>query len=298
MTTRWWEFQISAPPDQADDVAAALLPLAYGGVTQEPALLLEPGDEGYAFSEDQPTLIKAYLPADAGDDASDKLVQTLRSQFPTLDVRQQVMEGEEWSRSWQRYFRIRRVGPIVVRPVWEPYEPRPGDIVISLEPGMAFGTGDHSTTRSCLRALAKYLRPGDRVLDVGTGSGVLAIAAAKLGAGDILAFDIDPLSVQATQENCERNEVLDRIQIIEGTLDHPDVKAWGKANVVLANLNSLLHIELAASILGALTPGGLMIGAGIGGQALRRVTAAYRTAGATKIIVHRQGEWRSLVVWR
>lgn len=295
--TRWWEFQIAVPPEEADAVASTLLPLAYGGVVQEPALVLEPGDEGFAFSSEQPTVVKVYLPQEAGRAAQQSLLETLHVQFPHAQVSQRELEAQEWSSAWQRYFKVRHVGRLVLRPAWQPYHAHPGEVVLTLEPGMAFGTGDHPTTRACLRALAQCLKPGAKVRDVGTGSGVLAIAVAKLGAAAVLALDTDPLAVDAARENCARNGVEGIVTVLKGSLDHPSAKKWGKADLLLANLNSQLHVDLARAILGALAPGGIVVASGIGGLSLRRVTAAYRWAGAARVVVRRQGEWRTLLIW-
>lgn len=295
--SRWWEFVITVAPGAADEVAALLMPLAYGGVVQEPALTLEPGEEGFSYAQDQPTVLKAYLPVEAGAGARQELLTTLQTVFPDASVVHRELEAQEWSSAWRDFFRVRRVGRIVVQPEWLTYTPRPDDVVVLLEPGMAFGTGDHQTTRACLRALQQHIKPDDRVIDLGTGSGVLAIAAVKLGAAAVLALDTDPLAISATQENCARNGVEPAVNARVGSIDLPEVAAWGKADLLLANLNSQLHLDMAEAILHCLKPGGLVIASGIGAASVRRVTAAYRRAGASAIAVRRQGEWRSLLIF-
>ena len=158
--SRWWEFVITVAPGAADEVAALLMPLAYGGVVQEPALTLEPGEEGFSYAQDQPTVLKAYLPVEAGAGARQELLTTLQTVFPDANVAHRELEAQEWSSAWRDFFRVRRVGRIVVQPEWLTYTPRPDDVVVLLEPGMAFGTGDHQTTRACLRALQQHIKPG------------------------------------------------------------------------------------------------------------------------------------------
>src|SRR5690606_26457499 len=126
---------------------------------------------------------------------------------------------EDWANAWKEHYRVLRVGErIVVVPSWLEYEAAPGDVVLQLDPGMAFGTGLHPTTQLCLRLLERYARPGLRTLDIGTGSGILAIAAAKLGAGPILALDNDPVAVGVAAENTARNGVADLVSAAEGSL--------------------------------------------------------------------------------
>ena len=119
----------------------------------------------------------------------------------------------------------------------------------------------------------------------------------KLGAAAVLALDTDPLAISATLENCARNGVEPAVNALAGSIDLPEVAAWGKADLLLANLNSQLHLDMAEAILHCLKPGGLVIASGIGAASVRRVTAAYRRAGASAIAVRRQGEWRSLLIF-
>ena len=126
----------------------------------------------------------------------------------------------DWRESWKKHFGVQRIGrALVVKPSWTQYRLKGGEIVIEIDPGMAFGTGQHPTTAMCLRALEELVRPGMRVLDLGCGSGILAIAAAKLGAARVLALDIDPNAVRAARENAAANGVEPAIDVREGTLE-------------------------------------------------------------------------------
>lgn len=280
-------------------MAATLTPLVYGGVALTPAVAPVEGTEEYDLPADAPTAISGYLPVDAalpGRRAA--LQQMLRERWPALSYREQTLQDEDWSQTWRAHFRPHRIGNVVVRPPWRATRPRPGDVEVVLDPGMAFGTGDHPTTRACLRGLVRLLRPGMRVFDVGTGSGILAIAAAKLGAAVALAVDTDDLAVRAACYNAEANGVASVVQVVHGSLDHPAVAAFGPADLVLANLNSALHAALASAILATVKPGGAVVASGVGAAGLRAVTAAYRAARAGSIRVQRLGEWRALTILR
>ena len=186
----------------------------------------------------------AVLSTDFDDDSGDAAVVTVKT-YLSLDeegrkTRRRIEEAlwhlsqiyplpppqfrelteNDWANAWKKHYHVLRVGQrIVIKPRWQEYEPRPDDIVIELDPGMAFGTGLHPTTRMCLQALEEHLEPGARVLDLGTGSGILAIAAAKLGAGSVLALDNDPLAVKAVRANVQSNGVQDLVTVELGSLD-------------------------------------------------------------------------------
>jgi ribosomal protein L11 methyltransferase len=189
----------------------------------------------------------------------------------------------------------------VIRPSWRDYTPAPGDVVIGLDPGMAFGTGQHETTRGCLRLLERAVRPGVRVLDVGTGSGILAVAAAKLGAAEVLACDIEPQSVQVACENAQRNGVGGRITVALGSLgpDWPfERPAQGWAEVVVANIHARALVELAGPLAGAATADGALILSGIIGEREADVVDVYAAGGFRAAERLPDGEWRTLLLRR
>jgi ribosomal protein L11 methyltransferase len=168
-------------------------------------------------------VVKGYLPADStAEDARQRLERglwLLRLLHPIGEAVVRHVGEADWIDAWKQQFRLQRVGRnLVIVPEWEAYTPSPGEAVIQLEPGMAFGTGLHSTTRLCLAALESYLHPGSTVLDVGTGSGVLAIAAAKLGARSVLAIDADPVAAAVARENVARNGVAAAVKVQHGSL--------------------------------------------------------------------------------
>lgn len=205
-------------------------------------------------------------------------------------------DDSEWLYKWQEHFRPARVGKrIVVKPSWEEYEPKDGDLVIEMDPGMAFGSGLHETTSMCIKALEKYMYPGARVLDVGTGTGILAIAAALLGAGGCLAIDIDGEAVRVASENTAKNGLGDAIAIAEGDLTEG---VDYDADIIAANLMADLVIRLSPAAAKHLRPGGIYITSGILDIKEDAVAAAIRDAGFEILEIMRDGEWRAVVASR
>ena len=205
-------------------------------------------------------------------------------------------DDSEWLYKWQEHFRPTRVGErIVVKPSWEEYEPEEGDLVIEMDPGMAFGSGLHETTSMCIKALEKYVFPGARVLDVGTGTGILAIAAALSGAGACLGTDIDGEAVRVASENTAKNGLGDAIAITEGDLT--EGIDWD-ADILVANLMADLVIRLSPDAAKHLRPGGIYISSGILDVKEDAVAAAVRDAGFDILEIMRDGEWRAIAAVR
>ena len=218
----------------------------------------------------------------------------------------------EWLYKWQEYFKPVRVGEkIVIRPSWEEYEQQPGDLVIEMDPGMAFGSGLHETTSMCIRALESILGRGDnrsetsggaagnnaadrnlRVLDVGTGTGILAIAGVLLGAGEALGIDIDPDAVRVANENIEKNGLADRITAQYGDLTEG---IDYRADIVVANLMADLVIRLSPAAAEHLDPGGWYVTSGILDVKEEIVSEAVRKAGFAVEEVLRDGEWCAVI---
>ena len=170
---------------------------------------------------------------------------------------------EDWANAWKEHYQIHRIGRrVVVKPPWREHTPSPNEIVVELDPGMAFGTGLHPSTQLCMMALEDEIRPGNTILDVGTGSGVLAIAAAKLGAARVDAVDIEPVAVRSSRENVERNGVGHLIHIEAGSVG-PGAPFGGRYDLVLANIIARILIELAPGLAGAVEPGGTLVLSGV-----------------------------------
>jgi len=201
---------------------------------------------------------------------------------------------EDWSDEWKQYFHVTRVGKhIVIKPSWEDYAPEPEDVVLELDPGMAFGTGTHPTTVLVLEALEKMIRPDTTVFDVGTGSGILAMTAAKLGAKNVKAVDIDGVAVRTAKENIEKAGMQDRIEVRQGDLLHG---TEGKADVIVANILADIIIMLLPDIPGKLKEGGLFFASGIIEDYQQDVTEAAEKAGLRVKEVTRIKDWVGLLM--
>ncbi len=203
-------------------------------------------------------------------DDPDAFASTARQQLGAhtgamdLDVSWRWQPHEDWRELWKRGLDVRRVTDrLVVHPSWLDPEPQPGDLVIRLDPGMAFGTAEHGTTRGCLRLLDSRVRPGDHVLDVGAGSGILSIAAAKLGAVSVRAVELDPLACEAAVENVATNRVSDTVHVEERIATPDWLRGLAPADGIVANLETHLLLPLLEGLHHALKPGGWLVLSGI-----------------------------------
>jgi ribosomal protein L11 methyltransferase len=212
------------------------------------------------------------------------------------------VRAEDWAESWKAFFDVEHVGArIVIRPSWREYLPRPDDVVLDLDPGMAFGTGQHPTTRLCLAALEGFLRPGMAVLDLGCGSGILSVAAVKLGCSQVWALDIEQVAVEATLANIARNAAAPQVHCALGSLGEPwpfADPARGIADLAVANISAAVLVNLAVPIVEALRPDGVLIGSGIIAERLDEVLVAFAAAGLSSQDIHADGDWRAVIARR
>ncbi|MEM7536795.1 MAG: 50S ribosomal protein L11 methyltransferase [Chloroflexota bacterium] len=226
--------------------------------------------------------------------------------YPVPEPTFTTIRQEDWANAWKEFYKPLRVGNrVVLKPSWEEFDAQPDDIIIELDPGMAFGTGLHPSTRLCIQALETYLQPGDALLDIGTGSGVLSIVGVKLGASQIWATDIDPLAVQVTQENAEINQIAvgDDTNFVVRQDSVPASKA-GVYPVVVANILAEVLTKLFDSeydnvpLAEPLSEGGHMILAGILEEKAQMVIDAAARYGLTLVDTLQESDWVALVVKR
>lgn len=210
-----------------------------------------------------------------------------------LSVSAKVEDDVLWRDKWKEYFKPTKLSNnIVVKPTWCEYEPNEEDIVIEIDPGMAFGTGTHETTMLCIRMIEKYMHGGYKVLDVGSGSGILSIAAAKLGASDVLGIDIDEDAVRVSNENYELNKVSDRAKAIVGDLT---AGVDYKANIVVANLLADIVMRLSKDAKRRLGEKGIFITSGILTEKSEAVEKCMIECGFEIVEKAILGEWCSIV---
>ena len=248
------------------------------------------------MSED--VLVKAYFKDDQAAQETLHLVSEKLRELGKMelgfDMGSLVLENscvheQDWAENWKKYYKPFRAGEhLVIKPSWEAYEPLPDDLVLELDPGMAFGTGTHETTFMCMQQLERYVKPGCRVIDVGCGSGILGLAAAKLGASDVLAIDLDELAVKVAGENIEKNGLSCVVRAVHGDLlEHREEKA----DVIVANIIADVICFLCGPAKNHLLPGGVFICSGIIREREDDVQRALAQAGYTVCNRLEKGEW-------
>ncbi|MDR0531159.1 MAG: 50S ribosomal protein L11 methyltransferase [Oscillospiraceae bacterium] len=236
-------------------------------------------DEALLQKDRSVGLVHVYLPP---QEHPGEALAFLRERFAACGIAHEIScsacRSEDWENNWKAYFHPLPVGRrLLIQPVWEAPAPADGRAVLLLEPGLAFGSGSHATTRLCLELLERYIRPGCRVLDIGCGSGILAIAALLLGAGNALGVDIDPMAVENARENAARNHLpAGRTTFLQGNLVDC---AEGEYDLILSNIVADAIISLAPQLGRRLAPGGVWIGSGIIDARAEEVAAACGAAG-------------------
>lgn len=306
---KWAEISVQTTHEATEAVADLFHELGASGVVIEDPDLInsyrQSGTWDYCDipeeTETEVVTVLAYLPVD--EELEDKLRRFEESFIGLVQhglergrgqIKWKEVLEEDWESSWKDYFHPVRVGErIVIKPSWENYDAQPEDLVIELDPGMAFGTGTHHTTAMCCRLLEEIIRPNDVVFDVGTGSGILAVAAAKLGASAIQAVDFDSVAVRVAQENVDINAVGDIV-----TVGQSDLLAGvtGQADVVIANIVADIIIRLLPNIPSRLKDGGRFVASGIIAERLADVTAAVLAQGMTVDKVMEEGGWVAMVM--
>lgn len=295
---RWLELSVEADVEAIEAVSEILGRIGGGTAVQPTRLIRDPDDE-LAAREDPtaPYVISAHL-AEAPD-AADRVEATERALWhlqafglrPVGPLRVRAVDDADWTDAWKEHYVAQRIGRVVIVPSWADDKLREGEVGVTLDPGMAFGTGLHPTTRGCLELLQSVEPIPDRVLDVGCGSGILSLAALRLGAAHAVGIDTDPLSVTASRENAERNGLADRYEARHGTL--PEVAAEPYP-LVLANLVAAVLVDLAPALAAHLAAGGVLLASGIIEPRAVEVEVAMRAAGLEVAQRRVDGEWVSL----
>jgi ribosomal protein L11 methyltransferase len=264
---RWVEIELQAHGDQQEIMGALLLTIT--------------GCKGYTATE---TAVLGYLPV---DERVEGTLLALKEALGRKEITIRFVAEEDWAHAWKQYFKPQHIGEhIVIKPSWEEYDAKPTDIVIEIDPGMAFGTGLHATTRLCLCELERYVTPGMQLADVGTGSGILAVAAIKLGATSVIATDNDPLAVKIALENITLNGVEESVSAVESS-----VPPAGEFDIVVANILADVILGMRELLKAAIKPGGLLIASGIINERAEDVRKGLTQAGFVLQETTNEGDW-------
>lgn len=309
MDKNWIEITIVTSSEAVEAVQGILYTTDVKGVSVQDSEDLEfkkknPGDWDY-FDESilniqEGAVIKAYY---NGEENIDEIINYIKTGLDNLKeyginkglglVTESTVNEEDWANNWKKYYKPTRVGArVVIKPIWEEYKLKSHELLVELDPGMAFGTGTHETTRMCIQALEKYVNEDTRVFDIGTGSGILAISAAKLGAKEVIGGDLDPVAVTAAKENVTQNNLSDNIKIFKGDLMEV---VEGKADVVVANIIADVIMFLTPQLRDYINENGIFISSGIIKDKKDEVIKTLIENGFEPIEVNNQGEWICIV---
>lgn len=310
---KWHEITIHTTEEATEMVSNFLHELGSGGVSIEESgtlnkkrdtslgqwyeLPLNDIPEGKAiikgyFSEVSVAQISAYI------EQLKQSIEQLKSysiDVGDVHITHKEIEEADWANEWKQYYKpIKITDRLVIKPTWEHYDASPDELIIELDPGMAFGTGTHETTALCLRTIEQVLQEGDEVIDIGTGSGILAIAAAKLGAKHVLAIDLDPVAVTSAEDNVKLNKLGDRITVLEGDL--LNVGAIQKpVQLIIANILADIILTFVEDVYDILEQGGKYIASGIIKQKETEVVARLRAVGFTIEAQMHENDWVAII---
>jgi ribosomal protein L11 methyltransferase len=305
------EVTITTTEEMSESLANLFWELGAGGVVIEDPRVLRQHFEDQTWDyweipeellEAENIELKGYFPIDS------RLVETMaalrdrteeiKHLFPggRVEITETEVAAENWATSWKAFYKPEKIGVrVVIKPSWEDYQEQKDDVVVEMDPGMAFGTGNHPTTAMCIRALEEYVFPQCRVLDVGTGSGILAVTAAKLGAGKVLAVDHDPISIDATRQNIDLNRVEDQVSVLQEDLVSGIEE---KVDIIVANIIADVIIKLIPQALPLLDKNSIFIASGIIKERQSEVEEVFRHHAFSIEKTLQEGEWVALIARR
>ena len=328
---KWLEISVETEAAAVETVSAILREYGDGGVAIEQHVVPDGEDGSYHYDSARPLTVTTYVPATADGKQRCRALAAALGHLTVFNLAQigpprtREVAEEDWATAWKEFYHPMRFGRrLVVKPSWRVFQADPNDLVIELDPGMAFGTGLHQTTAMCLALLEDYVRPGATVLDQGTGSGILAIAAARLGARRVIAVDCSEVAVAAARENVARNGLSSTIQVLHGDTPHPPMgictppTSWESTlpssrgageqgvspllpaayDLIVANIIANVIIALAAPFAAVLRPGGVLLASGIIREREDDVRAALGAAGLAVERREARDEWITLVARR
>jgi ribosomal protein L11 methyltransferase len=300
----WLELNVQSHPEAVESVSELMSSYTVGGVAiEEPIELIDEGQE-YRVLTGQPVMVHAYLPIDGKEEEARQRIaeglwhlSSLGPQF-VGELTTRTVNEEDWANAWKEHYHVTHIGRrLVIRPSWREYTPKAHEVVLELDPGMAFGTGLHPTTRMCLEQLEQRTHAGMRVIDVGTGSGILALAAAKLGAQSVDCIDNSSVAVESASANAAANQLSDCVQVRLGTLDANEAERLaGKYDLVLANIIARVIGSIAPQLAQVMAKGSILIASGIIEERCHEAEQPLLEAGLQMVERARIDDWITLVM--
>lgn len=304
----WLKVSVSTEREAEEIVSGVLLSAGAAGVETEGFEVkredISPLDyaDDYRAGDDK-FVVCAYFACDGTEQQKVESIKGQLAQIETmdldvslgqLDVVTHKVQEHDWEEAWKKYFKPSKISDyVVIKPTWEPYDSTEEEIVLEIDPGMAFGTGSHETTKMCVHFLEEFLEEGGTVVDVGCGSGILSIAAAKLGAKKVYALDLDPVAVQVTEENAKRNQCEEIVEVRQSDL-LKELPEDTKADIIIANIIADIVIDLTQIVIPHLKKNGMFLCSGIIESRLEDVQNALEEHGYRVINLSEDGEWRAI----
>ncbi|HLG71032.1 MAG TPA: 50S ribosomal protein L11 methyltransferase [Chloroflexota bacterium] len=296
----WLELSVEASHEASEAAYAVMSRHASGGVSIEEPVSQDVDGENARIDYERPVILRAYVPVDGAEAANARAIEEGLWHLSRIDVTGSIgqvtsreLREEDWANAWKEHYHTRKVGRrLVIKPSWLSYEPAADEVVVELDPGMAFGTGLHPTTDSCLQLLEDLVHGGERVLDLGTGSGILSLAAAGLGCGPILALDVEPIAVETAASNTR--SLGSGIVVRQGTLP---LAAPQQFDLVLANIIARVLVDLASELAAVLAPSGRLLASGIIAEKEGDVLNAFSAVGLAVERRVQSGDWVTLVCY-
>ncbi len=296
--SQWTQLKIKCNTRDLDTVCAVMSVIDCGLMIEDPSVVDEVKtcygeliDEKILNADRTAGAVSIFVPAEKSVEDCLAFIESRLSGI-LHETLLTGMDEEDWANSWKQYYKPVRIGKrLIVVPTWEDYSPLPDDIVISMDPGMAFGTGTHETTRLCASLLEDRMRLGDTVLDIGTGSGILAVCASKLGASEVTATDIDPVAVRVARSNVAENGCSNVSCIVSDLLSAVE----GKYDFICANIVADIVVRLAPDVTRVMNEGAVIAVSGIIDTQSERVAAALTAAGLKHAETRHENDWAAML---
>ena len=309
MNGEWNEIKIVIPVEAIEAASSILYGMNVKGLSIEDPndiLMRESGPLTWDFADinifkegKDAATVTAYFP---DTDNIEEHIEYIRAKIEELKtfginienyrVESKEVREEDWANSWKKYYKPMKIGErVVIKPIWEDYKVKNDEVVVEMDPGMAFGTGTHETTKMCIEIIQQYMKVGDRVFDIGTGSGILGITAAKLGAKEVIAGDLDPVAVDSAKINRDFNNLTN----MDVKLGNMAEVVEGKANFVIANIIADVIILILEDIEKILEPGGIFVGSGIINHMQQKVLDKMAEKSMEIIEIKNENDWRAIV---